>query len=102
MDAKNRSSEWKAVLAKLGGGSPGSDENVQLAGLLSAVAFPATRDEALAGLAPGSEFRVRSVSVDLREAVSESPYTAFASMYAIIDCVKDALRRAERLEHSQG
>lgn len=98
MEAKHKSTEWTAVLRKLGGGSPGSEENLQVADLFAKVRFPATREEVLERLAPGAEFRAGKVAVDLREAVSESKTGTYRTLYDVIDCVKDAMLRAERLE----
>ena len=102
METKHKSSDWTAVLRKLGGGSPGSEENLQVAGLFAKVLFPASREEVLDRLTPGSEFRAGNLSVDLREAVSESRTATFRTLYDVIDCVKDALLKAEWLESHPG
>jgi hypothetical protein len=103
MEAKNKGSgekhaDWNLVLGKLGGSSPGSEENLQLADKFAGVSFPASREEVLRSLPPGAEFHVRSVAVDLREAVAESRTGTFRFLNDLIDCVKDALRRAEMWE----
>jgi hypothetical protein len=92
----NRPSDWTAVLGRLGGSSPGSEENLQLAEKFAAVRFPATREEVLRCLPAVAEFRVRTVSVDLREAIAESRAQSFRNMYDLIDAVKDEIRRAEK------
>lgn len=92
----NHSSDWTAVLGRLGGSSPGSEENLQLAEKFASVRFPATREDVLHGLPAASEFHVRSVSVDLREAIAESSSPSFRNMYDLIDAVKDGIRRAEK------
>jgi hypothetical protein len=92
----NRPSDWTAVLGRLGGSSPGSEENLQLAEKFAAVRFPATREEVLRCLPPAAEFRVRTVSVDLHEAIAESRARSFGNMYDLIDAVKDGIRRAEK------
>lgn len=94
----NRASELAAVLGKLGGASPGSEWNLQLAERFGAVKFPATKEEVLAGLIPPSEVRFRGFEVDLREAVTESRAREFRTVYELIECVKDALRRTGRRE----
>jgi len=96
--ATRQHADWAAVLGKLGGGSPGSQENLQLAEKFNMVKFPSTRDEVLQKLPPGSEFRIKDVSVDLREAVAGSHIPLFRSSSDLIDCVKDAIRKAEKLE----
>jgi hypothetical protein len=96
----NRSSDWTAVLGRLGGSSPGSEENLQLAEKFAMVNFPATRDEVLNRLPPVCEFKVRTVSVDLREAVAESRAQRFTTLYDLIDAVKDEIRRAEKRAHA--
>jgi hypothetical protein len=96
--ASRHNSDWTAVLGKLGGGSPGSEENLQLAEKFKFVKFPSTQDEILQKLPPGAEFKVRTVTVDLREALTECHTRNFRTMYDVIDCVKDSIRRAEKLE----
>lgn len=104
MESKNNgnraghSSDWTAVLGKLGGSSPGSEYNLQLAEKFANVNFPAGKDEVLRALPPDAEFRVSVAAVDLREAVMESKAREFRGLYDLIDCVKDELRRAERRE----
>lgn len=96
-----RPSDWTAVLGRLGGSSPGSEENLQVAEKFAAVRFPASREEVLRSLAPDAGFRARSVSVDLREAIADSRTREFRSMHDLIDAVKDEIRRAEhRQTHS--
>jgi hypothetical protein len=90
--------DWAAVLGKLGGSSPGSQENLQLAEMFNMVKLPSTREEVLQKLPPGSEFRIKGVAVDLREAVSGSKAAMFRTTFDLIDCVKDAIRRSEKLE----
>lgn len=98
--AARQHSGWNAVLAKLGGSSPGSAENLQLAEKFTLVKFPSTRDEVLQKLPPGSEFRIKDVVIDLREAVAECRIPVFRNTFDLIDCVKDAIRRAEKLERN--
>jgi hypothetical protein len=93
-----RPSDWSAVLGRLGGSSPGSEENLQLAEKFAAVRFPATRDDVLRSLPPDAGFRVRSAAVDLREAIQESRAQVFQNTYDLIDAVKDEFRRAEQRE----
>jgi hypothetical protein len=91
--------EWSRVLRRLGGSSPGSAENLQLTEKFGVVQFPATHDAVLRKLAPGTEFRIKEgIAIDLRQAVMESHTEVFRNMNDLIDCVKDALRRAEFLE----
>ena len=92
----NHNSDWTAVLGRLGGSSPGSEENLQLAELFAPVRFPATREDVLHCLPAAAEFRVRTVSVDLREAITESSSLSFRNLYDLIDAVKDGIRRAEK------
>lgn len=92
----NHSSDWTAVLGRLGGSSPGSEENLRLAEKFASVRFPATREDVLHCLPAASEFHVRSVSVDLREAITESSSPSFRNLYDLIDAVKDGIRRAEK------
>lgn len=92
-------SDWTAVLGKLGGSSPGSQENLLLSEKFQGVKFPSSREDILQKLAPDSIFKVRMVSLDLREAVAASRLGQFRSMNEIIDCVKDAIREAEHREH---
>ncbi|MDB5048172.1 MAG: hypothetical protein JWO30_1243 [Fibrobacteres bacterium] len=100
MAAAHRHSDWTAVLAKLGGSSPGSAENLQLAEKFNMVTFPSTREEVLQRLPPGSEFRIKGGVIDLREAVSECRIPVFRTTFDLIDCVKDAIRRAESIERN--
>jgi hypothetical protein len=93
-----RPSDWSAVLGRLGGSSPGSEENLRLAEQFAAVRFPATREEALRSLPPDAEFRFKSAVVDLREAIQDSHIQAFKNAYDLIDAVKDEFRRAEKRE----
>jgi hypothetical protein len=92
----NHPSDWTAVLGRLGGASPGSEENLQLAEKFAAVRFPASREDVLRSLPPACEFRARTVSVDLREAIAESRTPSFRNLYDLIDAVKDEIRRAEK------
>lgn len=92
----SHSSDWTAVLGRLGGASPGSEENQQLADRFAGLRFPASREDALRFLPAAAEFRVRSVSVDLREAISDSSAQTFRNLYDLIDAVKDEIRRAEK------
>ena len=96
--ASRHNSDWTAVLGKLGGSSPGSEENLQLAEKFRFVKFPSTRDDVLQKLPSGAEFKVRAVAVDLREAVNECHTPIFRTLNDLIDCVKDTIRRAEKLE----
>lgn len=91
--------EWSRVLSRLGGSSPGSAENLQLAEKFAKVQFPAGPDDVLRKLDPGAEFRIKEgIAIDLSQAVIESHLILFRNMNDLIDCVKDALRRAESLE----
>lgn len=95
-------SDWTAALGKLGGSSPGSEENLKLAELFRKVKFPANREEVLAKLSPVAEFRIKpGMAVDVREAVGRSRISEFRHLNDLVDCVKDALRRAESLERNQ-
>lgn len=90
---------WTAVLGKLGGSSPGSEENLRLGEIFRRVKFPADRGQVLEKLDPGAEFLVRpGVALDMREAVELSRVSEFRNLNDLIDCVKDALRRADALE----
>jgi hypothetical protein len=87
---------WSSILRRLGGSSPGSEENLQLADLFSRVQFPADRDGVLNRLAPEAEIRLREgIVVDLRQAVERSRAGIFRSLGDLVDCVKDELRRQE-------
>lgn len=87
---------WAAVLRRLGGGSPGSEENLQLSELFSRVQFPADREGVISRLAPGAEFRLREgIIVDLHHAVERSRTKTFRNLGDLVDCVKDELRRQE-------
>jgi hypothetical protein len=90
--------DWSAVLRKLGGSSPGSQENLALADRFHSVQFPAHREDVLKRLEPAAaEFRFApDIAVDLRHAVSSSRNEVFRTMNDLIDCVKDELRRAEK------
>jgi hypothetical protein len=92
------SSDWTAVLLKLGGGSPGSEENLMLSEKFSGVKFPSSPEEILHKLPPEPFFKKGPVSIDLREAVAASRLDRFRSMNDLIDCVKDAIREAEHRE----
>lgn len=94
----SHSSDWTAVLGRLGGSSPGSEENLQLAETFAGVHFPATPEDVLRCLPPVSEFRVRKVAVDLRRAIAGSRAPAFQNANDLIDAVKDEIRRAEKRE----
>jgi hypothetical protein len=98
--AARQHSGWNAVLGKLGGSSPGSAENLQLAEKFNMVKFPSSREEVLQKLPPGSEFRIKDVVIDLREAVAECRIPVFRNTFDLIDCVKDAIRRAEKLQQN--
>ena len=87
---------WASVLRRLGGSSPGSEENLQLSDKFSRVQFPADRDGVIRRLEPGAEFRIREgISVDLKEAVEHSRLKSFRNLGDLVDCVKDELRRQE-------
>jgi len=91
----NPASDWTAVLGRLGGTSPGSEENQQLAETFAAVRFPASREDVLRCLPPTAEFKAaRTVSVDLREAITDSQAQAFRNLYDLIEAVKDEVRRS--------
>jgi hypothetical protein len=91
-------SDWTAMLGRLGGSSPGSEENLRLAERFAAVRFPATREDVLRSLPPEAEFRVKSASVDLRAAIHESKAQLFQNTYELIEAVKDEFRRSEKRE----
>lgn len=95
----SHNSDWTAVLGKLGGSSPGSQENLLLSEKFHGVKFPSSREDILLKLPPDAGFNVRTVWIDLREAVAGSRLGQFRSMNEIIDCVKDAIREAEHREH---
>jgi hypothetical protein len=87
---------WASVLRRLGGGSPGSAENLQLLEKFSRVQFPATRDAVIDKLEPGAEFRLKEgIVVDLKSAVERSRNKVFRNPNELVDCVKDELRRQE-------
>jgi hypothetical protein len=92
-------SDWTAVLGKLGGSSPGSEENLLLSEMFRGVKFPSSREEILQKLPADAVFKVRMLSLDLREAVAASRLGQFRSMNDLIDCVKDAIREAEHREY---
>lgn len=91
-------SDWTAVLRKLGGSSPGSEENLLLSEKFGGVKFPSSPEEILQNLPPDPFFKKGPVSLDLREAVAASRLDRFRSMNDLIDCVKDAIREAEHKE----
>jgi hypothetical protein len=91
-------SDWTAVLRKLGGSSPGSEENLLLSEKFSGVKFPSSHEEILQKLPADAVFKAGMVSIDLREAVAASRLSRFRSMNDLIDCVKDAIREAEHRE----
>lgn len=87
---------WASVLRRLGGSSPGSEENLQLSDRFSRVQFPADRNGVINRIEPGAEFRIREgISVDLKEAVEHSRLKLFRNLGDLVDCVKDELRRQE-------
>lgn len=92
----NRSPGLGAVLGKLGGVSPGSEWNLELAERFSGARFPAAKEDVLAALVPPTEFRLGGFEVDLREAVTEARAREFRSVFELIECVKDELRRSAR------
>ena len=88
--------DWVAVLGRLGGSSPGSEENLLLAEKFHMVQFPCSREEVLRRLGPKAEFPVRQgITVDLRHAVESCRLESFRNLNDLIDCVKDELRRME-------
>jgi len=93
-----RPSDWSAVLGRLGGSSPGSEENLQLAERFAAVRFPASREDVLRSLPAQAGFRVRSAHVDLHAAIQESTAPVFQSTCDLIEAVKDEFRRSEKRE----
>jgi hypothetical protein len=87
---------WASILRRLGGGSPGSEENLQLADLFSRVQFPSDREGVVARLAPDAEFRLKEgIVVELKQAVEKSRTKTFWTLGDLVDCVKDELRRQE-------
>lgn len=87
---------WAAILKRLGGSSPGSEENLQLAEAFSRVRFPADQEGVLAKVAPGAELRLREgIVVDLHLAIEHSRPRSYRSIGDLVDCVKDELRRME-------
>lgn len=90
--------DWTAVLGKLGGSSPGSEENLQLSEKFQGVHFPSSREEIIRKLPVDAVFKARMVAIDLREAVAASRLGQFRGMNDLIDCVKDAIREAEKRE----
>lgn len=94
-------SDWTAVLGRLGGSSPGSEENLKLGDIFRRVIFPADRGQVLDKLDPGAEFSVKpGMALDVREAVELSRVPVFRNLNDLIDCIKDALRRADALERN--
>jgi hypothetical protein len=94
--ANEEQKAWAAVLRRLGGGSPGSEENLQLLERFSRMQFPAEKETVLSRLEPGAEFRIREgVAVDLRQALDHSRSKVFRNPNELVDCVKDELRRQE-------
>ena len=95
--------DWTAVLGKLGGSSPGSEENLRLAEVFGKVQFPALPGDVLARLEGGKEFRIgKDIILDLRHAVANCRKDVFRNVNEVIDCVKDELRRMETVEPRQG
>lgn len=89
--------DWTAVLGRLGGASPGSEDNLAIGAMFGKVQFPASREEVLGKLPPVAEYRFREgITVDLRHAVASSRKEIFRMMNELIDCVKEELRRAEK------
>ena len=87
---------WAGILKRLGGSSPGSEENLQLAGLFARVQFPSDKEGVFSKLAPDAEFRLREgIVVDLHQAVEHSRARVFRNIGDLVDCVKDELRRME-------
>ena len=98
----NPPSDWTAVLGRLGGASPGSEENLRLAERFTAVRFPASREDVLHCLPPTAEFKAaRTVSVDLREAINDSQAQSFRNLYDLIEAVKDEVRLAGKRQPHQ-
>lgn len=87
---------WAGILKRLGGSSPGSEENLQLAELFSKVQFPADREGVVTRLVEGAEFRLKEgIVVDLHQALEHSRTRVFRNIGDLVDCVKDELRRME-------
>ena len=94
--------DWVAALRRLGGGSPGSEENLCLAEMFRPVHFPISREEVLRRLAAKAEMRMREgITVDLRHAVEACSLHNFRNLNDLIDCVKGELRRMEFAEPHQ-
>ncbi len=88
---------WASILRRLGGSSPGSEENLQLAAIFSNVQYPADRPTVMQKLAPGAEFRLKEgIEVDLKKAVEQSRMKIFRNLGDLVDSVKDELRRMEK------
>lgn len=88
---------WATVLRRLGGGSPGSDENLQLAEIFSKVQFPADPESVLHKLKPGAELRLKEgIEVDLKDAIEHSRTKLYRNLGELVDAVKDELRRIEK------
>lgn len=88
---------WAAILRRLGGSSPGSEENLQLAAIFSKVQFPADQQSVLQKLAPGAEFRLKEgIEVDIKGAIEHSQLKSFRNLGDLVDSVKDELRRMEK------
>lgn len=87
---------WAAILRRLGGSSPGSEENLELARLFQRVQFPSDKDGVLSRMEPGAEFRLKEgIVVDLHQAVEHSRTKTFRNLNDLVDAVKDELRRQE-------
>ncbi|HLP41674.1 MAG TPA: hypothetical protein VK465_09220, partial [Fibrobacteria bacterium] len=87
---------WAAALSRLGGSSPGSAENLQLAEKFAKVQFPSDQQGVISHLEPGAEFRIREgISVDLKDSVEKARVKVFRNLGDLVDAVKDELRRQE-------
>lgn len=87
---------WSAILRRLGGSSPGSEENLELARLFQRVQFPTDKEGVSSRLEPGAEFRLKEgIVVDLRQALDHSRAKTFRNLNDLVDVVKDELRRQE-------